>query len=111
MSQPSSFPSTGSANVARWRPQWAFATAIVLLVGCVGTLGFGLLMVIVDLSSRDDFLDGVGALIGGMIGLPGLLAGIPLAVFLARRGGRLPFFLGLVLGLIAGATVWWVFNS
>lgn len=103
-------PSAVSPISPRWRPPWAQAIAIILLVVCVASLGFGLLLVISDLSRHDDFLDGIGALIGGMIGLPGLLAGIPLVVFLARRGGRVPFFLGLALAVFAFAALVWFFG-
>ncbi|MEA4945734.1 MAG: hypothetical protein VB080_15030 [Propionicimonas sp.] len=103
-------PSAVSPTPSRWRPPWAQSVAIILLVVCVGTLGFGLLLVISDLSRHDDFLDGVGALIGGMIGLPGLLAGIPLVVFLARRGGRVPFVLGVAVAVLGFAALVWFFG-
>lgn len=110
MQQASPFiPSAQAVLPQRWRPGWAQATAIILLVACVGGFGFGLLLVIVDLSRHDDFLDGIGALIGGIIGLPGLIAGIPLVVFLARRGGRVPFFLGVGMAFAAAVALLWFF--
>ncbi|MGC3955700.1 MAG: hypothetical protein QM804_15865 [Propionicimonas sp.] len=100
----------GAVKPQRWRPRWAFALAIGWLVVCAAAVGFGVLLVVTDLLRHDDFLDGVVALLGGFIALPGLISGIPLVVFLARRGGKVPFVLGLGLGIVAGTALVWFFN-
>ena len=110
MPQAPPFAAASPVNPTRWRPAWAFAVAIVLLVACAGGLGLGLMMVIDDLSRHNDFLDGIGAIIGGMIGVPALLAGIPLVIFLARRGGRVPFFLGLAFAVASMILLIWTFK-
>lgn len=92
------------ANPVRWRPRWAVVVAVAGVVLGAFTLGVGLFFVISDLVERGDPFDGLVAVIGGMIGTPGLLTALPFAVFLARRGGKVPFFLGL--GVVAVAALW-----
>ena len=48
-------------------------------------------------------------LLGTIIGVPGLLAAMPLVIFLGRRGGRIPFFIGLGLAAAAVIGLTWFF--
>lgn len=99
-----SLPPASPAALPRWRPRWAFAVAIGALVLTLGTAGFGAFFIVSDLLDHSDMFDGLVAAIGVLIGVPGLLAAVPFVVFLARRGGKVPFFLGV--GVVTAVVLW-----
>lgn len=92
------------ASPTRWRPRWAFVVAVIGLVLGVFALGTGTFFVVSDLVDRHDPFDGLVAVIGALIGIPGLLTALPFAIFLARRGGKVPFFLGV--GVVVAGALW-----
>ncbi|MFT3888669.1 MAG: hypothetical protein QM713_10980 [Arachnia sp.] len=91
----------------RWRPRWAIGVAGILLAAALAAAILGILMAISDQLNHTDMFDGLGTMLGLLIAVPGVAVAVPLVVFFARRGGRVPFFIGAGLAAAVGLVFVW----
>lgn len=80
----------------RWKPRWALVLAVFGLVVAALAVGSGGWLVIQDLSAHDDWLDGLGVVIGAVLSGAGLLLAVPFALF-TWLGGRALLITGYVI--------------
>ncbi len=92
---------TAAPASLRWRPWWATVIAVLLGAPAVAVFGIG---IIVAVTAGDQWVGPLVAIVGVIAALAVLPALVPLVIYLVR-GGRVPFYLGLVYALCAGAYV------